>query len=118
MSREPFAVPLGRNRDFKVVLTSQGISAFGDAVNFTALPLLVLALTGSGLAMGIVGAFQTLPDLVFGMVAGAAADRSDRKRLMLVADLGRAGLTALIPLSVALGGPTLVVILIVAAPLS
>ena len=41
--------------------------------------------------MGIVGALQTLPDLVFGMVAGALADRNDRKRMMFLADLGRAG---------------------------
>ena len=79
MPREPLSVPLTRNRDFKVVLGSQGISALGDAVNFTALPLLVLALTGSGFAMGIVGAVQTLPDLLFGMVAGAIADRSDAR---------------------------------------
>jgi MFS family permease len=110
--------PLAANRDFKVLLTSQGVSALGDAVSFTALPLLVLALTGSGLAMGIVGALQTLPDLVFGMVAGALADRSDRRRMMFLADLGRAVLTALIPLTVFLGGPTMVVILIVAAPMS
>ena len=107
-----------KNRDFKVLLSSQGISSLGDAVSFTALPLLVLALTGSGLAMGVVAALQTLPDLVFGMVAGATADRSDRKRMMFLADLGRAGLTALIPLSVALDGPTMAVILIVAAPTS
>ena len=111
-------IPLTENRDFKVLLTSQGISSLGDAVSFTALPLLVLALTGSGFAMGIVGAVQTLPDLVFGMVAGALADRSDRKRMMLLADLGRAVLTALIPISIALGGPTMAVILMVAAPLS
>lgn len=110
--------PLAANRDFRVLLTSQGVSALGDAVSFTALPLLVLALTGSGLAMGVVGALQTLPDLVFGMVAGALADRSDRRRMMFLADLGRAALTALIPLSVFLGGPTMVVILIVAAPMS
>jgi MFS family permease len=118
MPVEPSVVPLARNRDFKVLLTSQGISALGDAVSFTALPLLVLALTGSGLAMGVVGALQSLPDLVVGMVAGAIADRSDRKRLMFVADAGRAALTAMIPLSVALGGPTMAVILLVAVPTS
>jgi MFS family permease len=118
MPDEPAAQPLAQNRDFKVLLTSQGVSSLGDAVSFTALPLLVLALTGSGLAMGIVGALQTLPDLFLGMVAGALADRSDRKRMMFLADLGRAGLTALIPLSVALGGPTMVVILMVASPMS
>ena len=110
--------PLGRNRDFKTLLSTQGVSSIGDAVSFTALPLLVFALTGSGAVMGIVGALQTLPDLFFGMVAGALADRSDRKRMMYLADLGRALLTALIPISVWLGGPTLVVILIVAAPMS
>lgn len=110
--------PLARNRDFKVLLTSQGVSALGDAVTFTVLPLLVLALTGSGLMMGIVGALQTIPDLVFGMVAGALADRTDRRRMMLLADLGRAALTSLIPLSVVLHGPTMVVVLIVAAPMS
>jgi MFS family permease len=115
---EPEPEPLRRNRDFKVLLTSQAISALGDAVTFTALPLLVLALTGSGLMMGIVGALGMLPDLFFGMVAGALADRGDRRRMMLLADLGRAALTALIPLSVLLGGPTIAVILIVVAPLS
>jgi len=110
--------PLGRNQDFRVLLVSQGVSSLGDAVSFTALPLLVLALTGSGLAMGVVGALQTLPDLVFGMFAGALADRSDRKRMMFGADLGRAALTALIPLSVLLAGPTMGIVLLVAAPIS
>jgi MFS family permease len=118
MPDEPAAQPLAQNRDFKVLLTSQGVSSLGDAVSFTALPLLVLALTGSGFAMGIVGALQALPDLFLGMVAGALADRNDRKRMMFLADLGRAGLTALIPLSVALAGPTMAVILLVASPMS
>src|SRR6478752_2757492 len=115
---EPIDVPLAQNRDFRVLLTSQGISSLGDGVSFTALPLLVLALTGSGFAMGVVGALQTLPDLFLGMLVGALADRNDRKRMMFMADFGRAFLTALIPLSVFLGGPTMVVILIVAAPMS
>ena len=114
----PEPLPLGRNHDFRILLTSQAVSALGDAVSFTALPLLVLALTGSGLMMGIVGALSMLPDLFLGMVAGAYADRSDRKRMMFLADLGRALLTALIPLSVILGGPTMIVILIVTAPMS
>ena len=110
--------PLGQNRDFRTLLIGQGISAVGDAVSFTALPLLVLILTGSGLAMGIVGVLESIPDLVFGMVAGVFADRWDRRRMMLVADVGRAVLTALIPLSVVVGAPTLIVVFLVAAPMS
>ena len=110
--------PLAENRDFLILLVGQGISAIGDAVSFTALPLLVLALTGSGLAMGVVGVLQSIPDLLFGMVAGVFADRLDRRRMMLLADLGRAGLTALIPLSYLVGAPTIVVVFLVAAPMS
>jgi predicted MFS family arabinose efflux permease len=68
--------------------------------------------------MGIVGVLETLPDLILGLPAGAFADRLDRRRMMLGADLGRAVLTALIPISVAIGGPTMGVILLVAFPLN
>jgi MFS family permease len=115
------AIPDGslrRNRDFWVVLVGQGISSFGDAITNTALPLLVLALTGSGLAMGVVGVLSTLPDLVVGLPAGAYADRWDRRRMMLLADLGRALLTAVIPISVWLGGPTLALVFLVTVPLN
>ncbi|HYX10806.1 MAG TPA: MFS transporter, partial [Candidatus Acidoferrum sp.] len=77
-------------RDFRVLAIGEGISSIGDAVTFVALPLLVLALTGSGAAMGIVTALQTLPDLILGLPTGALADRWDRRRMMVVADLGRA----------------------------
>jgi MFS transporter, ENTS family, enterobactin (siderophore) exporter len=105
-------------RDFRIIAVGEAISAVGDAVTFTALPLLVLALTGSGTLMGIVAALQTVPDLVVGLPAGALADRWDRRRMMIVADLGRALLTALIPLSTLLAIPTIPVVLIVVAPIN
>ena len=66
-----------------MVLFGQGISSFGDAISNTAMPILVLALTGSGFAMGIVGVLSTLPDLLVGLPAGAYADRWDRRKMML-----------------------------------
>jgi MFS transporter, ENTS family, enterobactin (siderophore) exporter len=114
----PSDEPLRRNRDFATLLISQSVSAGGDAVSATALPLLVLALTGSGLAMGIVMAINTGADFVVGTFAGAMADRGDRKRMMFGADLGRAIFTALIPLTGLLHGPTMAVILIVSAPIA
>ena len=106
------------NRDFRLVLVGQGASALGDAVSFTALPLLVVLLTGSGVQMGVVGVLQTLPDLLFGLPAGAVADRWDRRRMMLYADLGRAVLTALIPLSFVVGVPAMAVVFLVTAPIN
>ena len=117
-SESPSDEPLRRNRDFSTLLVSQSVSALGDGVNATALPLLVFALTGSGLAMGIVGAVDHGADFVMGTFAGAMADRGDRKRMMFGADLGRAIFTALIPLTDLVHGPTMVVILLVTAPLA
>ena len=114
----PGSPSLWQNREFRIVLGGQAVSAFGDAISLTVLPLLVVALTGSGIAMGIVGALQLLPDLLLGLPAGALADRWDRRRMIIVADLGRALLTALIPLSVLLGWPTMGVILLVTFPIN
>src|SRR4051794_28699688 len=94
------------------------MASLGGAVAVTAMPLLVLQLTGSGLAMGIVGVLGTLPDLIFGLPSGVLADRMDRRRLMLLSDVARAALTALIPLSVLLGLPTMGVILLVTFPIN
>lgn len=106
------------DRDFRILLAGQGLSALGDGVTFIALPLLVLQLTGSGLQMGVVGVLQMLPDLVVGLPAGALADRWDRRRMMFVSDLARAVLVGLIPLSLVLGLPTMGVVLAVVAPLN
>jgi MFS family permease len=106
------------NRDFRIVLVGQGISALGDAISVTTMPLLVLALTGSGLQMGIVGVLQRLPDLLFGLPAGAFADRWDRRRMMLWADVGRAVLTALIPIAAIVGLPVMGVVFLVTLPIN
>ena len=113
----PDMEPLGGNRDFRLLVFSQGISAVGDMVAVTALPLLILELTGSGVALGVVFAIQAITDFGVSTFAGAVVDRSDRKRIMVAADIGRAILTALIPISVIVGVPTMAVILLVAAPL-
>src|SRR4051812_44645403 len=68
--------------------------------------------------MGVVGAVNTAADFVFGSIAGAYADRGDRKLMMLGADVGRALFTALIPLSELVHGPTMLVIVVTAAPLA
>jgi MFS family permease len=114
----PVPSPLRDNRDFQVVLAGQAVSAFGDAITLTAMPLLVLFLTGSGALMGIVGALQLVPDLVLGLPAGALADRWDRRLMMMWSDAGRAVFTAAIPFSYWLGWSTITVILIVTVPIN
>jgi MFS family permease len=113
-----FPPTLRANREFAIFLGGQTISAVGDSLTVIALPLLVGLLTGSGTIMGVVAALESVPDLLFGLPAGALADRWDRRKMMFWADLGRAGLTALIPVAAVMGLPLLPVVLVVAAPIS
>jgi hypothetical protein len=80
-----------------------GLSSFGDAITFTALPIAVLALTGSGRHGHRRDPGQP-PDLILACPPATFADRLDRRRMMLGADPAGV-LTAFIPISVALHGP-------------
>lgn len=63
------------------------MSIAGSAVTLVALPVLVYDLTRSPLLTGLVAGLEGLPYLAFGLAAGALADRVDRCRLMITADL-------------------------------
>lgn len=89
----PRGAGLFRNRDFSLLLGGQLVSAAGDQAQGLALPLVVLALTGSAARAGAVLGLGTVSFLAFGLVAGALADRWDRRALMVWCDVGRALLT-------------------------
>jgi MFS family permease len=84
---------LFRNRDFSLLLSGQLVSAIGDQAHFMALPLVVLALTGSPSQAGFVLGLGTLSYLAFGLVAGVLVDRWDRKATMIGCEIGRTLLT-------------------------
>ncbi len=90
-------------RDFRVLLGGQLVSYVGDQAQNAALPLLVLALTGSPARAGLVLGLHTLAFLLFGPVAGGLADRYDRKALMIGCELGRAAVTGAVAVATALG---------------
>lgn len=80
---EPTTVPLSRNRNYQILWGSQALSIFGVNATFIAFPLLVLALSGSAAASGLVLGVSAAAELVAGIPAGALADRWDRKKIML-----------------------------------
>jgi MFS family permease len=88
------ATPLWRNRDFVVLLTGELLSGFGSALTSIAYPLLVLALTHSPAKAGAVAFVRLLPYAAFGLLGGVAADRWNRKWLMIGADAVRAVVVA------------------------
>jgi len=90
--RDVLAVPA-----FRRLWLAQLCAALGEALAQVALPLLAYAVTGSAGLLSLVFVVGLLPRVLLAPVAGVLADRVDRRRLMIGADLGRAGLVALLP---------------------
>src|SRR5262249_16712402 len=86
------------SRDFTVFWIGQTISNLGSSFTIFALPLLIFTLTRSAMNLGITTACALLPYLFFGLVLGAWVDRTDRKRVMMPADVARAVILSTIPL--------------------
>lgn len=81
--------PLRRNRDFQLLWAGQVVSDLGARVSSIALPLLVVAVTGSYTKAGIVGFAAAIPLPLLLLPAGALVDRLDRKRVLIAADAAR-----------------------------
>ena len=92
---------LTRNQTFRRLWAGQAGSVLGDRVSGLAMPLTaVLVLHAGASAMGVLTAAGLLPFLVLSLPVGAWVDRrGHRRRLMLWADVARAGLTLTIPLA-------------------
>lgn len=85
----PPEIPLHRNRNFALLWSGQIVSDLGTRVTTIAFPLLVLAITHSPAKAGIAGFCGTLPYALFYLPAGAMLDQYDRKRIMLICEVGR-----------------------------
>ncbi|MEK2495352.1 MFS transporter [Kitasatospora purpeofusca] len=95
------ARPVGvwRQRNFRAMWSAHTVSQFGTQITFFVVPVLALTtLSASTGQLGLISALETLPFLLFGLPAGALLDRWDRRRVMVVADIGRAAAIALLPI--------------------
>jgi MFS family permease len=97
---------LWRNRNFLLLLSGQFISGIGTGVSQLAFPLLTLALSGSPAQTGFVAFLGQMPYFLLSLPVGALVDRWDRKRVMLMSQVGRALSLLSIPLVLALGHPS------------
>lgn len=85
-------LPLGAS--YWKLWISSGLSNLADGVFRIVLPLMAIQLTQSPTLIAGLTVAATLPWLLFALIAGALADRLDRRKLMLWANLGRAVLPA------------------------
>ena len=86
--------------DFMKLWTGETISLLGSQITLLALPLTAESiLKVDAQQMGILGAAQFLPFILFGLMVGVMIDRRRRRPILIAANLGRAILLATIPLA-------------------
>lgn len=90
-SKSPLRDALAAPR-FRRLFLASTISRWGDTFNAVALVIVVFSLTGSSVKVAVTVAFEILPVILFGFIAGYVVDRFDRTRVMVAADLGRGAL--------------------------
>jgi MFS family permease len=87
------AALLRRRREFRLLMLGQSVSLLGSALTLVAIPVQMYHLTGSTVAVGLIGLTQFVPILVLALVGGALADAFDRRRLIIGAELGSLAVT-------------------------
>ena len=86
-----------RNRDFRRFFLAQLVSSLGDWIGVIAIAIYAQELSGAT-GVGIVMTARVLPGFIVGPIAGVLADRFDRKRTMVIADIIRAVVIFSLPL--------------------
>src|SRR5262245_66589157 len=79
--------PLQKHRDYRLLYTGQLVSMFGSMITYVAVPYQVFQLTHSSFVVGMLGAAQLVPLLLFALWGGAYADVMDRRKLLIVSEI-------------------------------
>jgi MFS family permease len=88
--------PIRTSREYRLLWLGELVSHTGRHITVVALPYQVYQLTRSPLAVGLIGLAQVLPLVGFSLLGGAMADRQDRRRLLIVSQLGLAATSLLL----------------------
>jgi MFS family permease len=99
----PDIAPLRESRSYRLLWIGQLISQSGSQLRLIAVPYQVFLLTGSSFAVGTIGLVQAVPLLTLGLFGGVIADRVDRRRLLLMTQVGLAGVSVVLAAVTALG---------------
>jgi len=87
------------------VFASRTVTLFGSQASEVALLVQARQLTGSAAAVGLLGAVELVPLVVFGLYGGALADRMDRRRLIRCCEAGLGGCAALLVINASMPRP-------------
>ncbi len=80
--------PLRTSRDFRILFSAGVVTYLGSMFTMVAVPLQAQQMTGSFVAVGLLGLVEVVPLVVFGLWGGALADHMDRRLMILGAEIG------------------------------
>jgi MFS family permease len=106
--------PLKKYPDFRNLWTAGLISYMGSMITYVAMPFQLKELTGSYLAVGLLGAVEIIPLILFGLYGGVLADSVDRKKMVWATEAGALVLVLILLANSTLWEPKIAVIYIVA----
>ena len=106
--------PLRKYPDFRRLWTSGLISYFGSMITYVALPFQIKELTNSYIAVGLMGAVELIPLIVFGLYGGVLADKVDRRKMILYTEIALALMTFSLFINSQMANPSLIWIYLVA----
>ena len=95
-----FIAPSRLGRSFRWLLASSWVTNLGDGITLAAGPLLVASQTHNPLVVAMAVLLQRLPWLLFGLYAGVVADRFNRRTIVILTGLARAGILLLLTASI------------------
>ena len=104
--------PARLGRSFRWLLSSTLVNNLGDGIVLSAGPLLVASQTRDPFLVSMALLSQYLPVLIFGVIGGAIADRVDRRRMVVVVDLGRALVLVVLAATIVSGTVNIAVVLV------
>ena len=106
---------LRRHRNYRLFFTGQLVSVIGTWMQNIALAWLVIELTSSPVAVGILAFCRFVPFTVFGLFAGVVADRVENRKLVIGTQLVSMLLSAILTVVVLTGSATLWLVYVLAA---
>lgn len=106
--------PLRDFRDYRLLWAGQTVNVVGSQITRVALPYQVYLLTHSTLAVAALSLTQLVPLLLFSLGGGSLADAFDRRRLLLVTQVGLAASSGALALVSIVGDPQIPVLFVIA----
>jgi MFS family permease len=107
--------PLRGSRDFRWLFAGHAVSRVGTQVTMVAAPIQVFDLTGSTLAVGLLGLVQFPALFVGSLLGGLLADSRDRRRILIITQLVFASTSAGLAVNAAAASPSTVRVFVLTA---